>query len=84
MGSAYGFGNIGKVIGPLGLALIVGASDVIKPAATVQAILPSFLYFAAWMLLCGCAFLFFGFETGGASLTDMDAQLDARPASHKG
>jgi len=81
MGSAYGFGNIGKVIGPLGLALIVGAADVIKPAATVDAILPSFLYFAAWMLLCACAFLFFGFETGSASLTDIDAQLEARPAT---
>ena len=46
MGSAYGFGGIGKIIGPLGLALMIGASDVIKPQATVAAIVPGFLYFA--------------------------------------
>jgi putative MFS transporter len=75
MGSAYGFGGLGKIIGPLGLALMIGASDVIKPQATLDAIVPGFLYFAAWMALCGCAFLFFGFETGRQSLTDIDAAL---------
>ena len=73
MGSAYGFGGLGKIIGPLGLALMIGASDVIKPQATVAAIVPGFLYFAGWMALCGCAFLFFGFETGRQSLTEIDA-----------
>ena len=72
MGAAYGFGGIGKIIGPLGLALIVGASDVITPKATLDAIVPSFLYFAAWMALCGCAFLFFGFETGRQSIAAID------------
>ncbi|HEX3994867.1 MAG TPA: MFS transporter [Acetobacteraceae bacterium] len=80
MGSAYGFGGLGKIIGPLGLALMIGASDVIKPQATVAAIVPGFLYFAAWMALCGCAFLFFGFETGRQSLTDIDAALQSAPA----
>ncbi len=77
MGSAYGFGGIGKIIGPLGLALMIGASDVIKPQATIDAIVPGFLYFAAWMALCGCAFLFFGFETGRQSLTAIDAGLES-------
>src|SRR3984957_3777706 len=80
MGSAYGFGGLGKIIGPLGLALMMGASDVIKPQATVAAIVPGFLYFAAWMALCGCAFLFFGFETGQQSLTEIDASLQTAPA----
>jgi putative MFS transporter len=75
MGSAYGFGGIGKIVGPLGLALMIGASDVIKPQATVDAIVPGFLYFAAWMAVCGCAFLFFGFETGGRALTEIDEGL---------
>jgi putative MFS transporter len=79
MGSAYGFGGLGKIIGPLGLALMIGASDVIKPQATVAAIVPGFLYFAAWMALCGCAFLFFGFETGQQSLTEIDASLQTAP-----
>lgn len=77
MGSAYGFGGIGKIIGPLGLALIVGAADVITPKATLDAIVPSFLYFAAWMALCGFAFLFFGFETGRHGIAAIDARLDA-------
>ncbi len=80
MGSAYGFGGLGKIIGPLGLALMIGASDVIKPQATVAAIVPGFLYFAGWMALCGCAFLFFGFETGRQSLTEIDASLQSAPA----
>ena len=81
MGSAYGFGGIGKIIGPLGLALMVGASDVLTPKATVDAIVPSFMYFACWMALCGCAFLFFGFETGRKGLTDLDAALEEAPAA---
>jgi putative MFS transporter len=83
MGSAYGFGGLGKIIGPLGLALMIGASDVIKPQATVAAIVPGFLYFAAWMALCGCAFLFFGFETGRQSITDIDASLQPAPAAER-
>jgi hypothetical protein len=31
MGSAYGFGGIGKIIGPPGLALVVGSANVVKP-----------------------------------------------------
>ena len=31
MGSAYGFGGIGKIIGPVGLALIVGSGNYLKP-----------------------------------------------------
>ena len=82
MGSAYGFGGIGKIIGPLGLALIVGASDIVTPKATLDAIVPSFMYFAAWMALCGCAFLFFGFETGRRSIASIDSELgDAVPAA---
>src|SRR5229473_519028 len=34
MGLSYGIGNLGgKVLGPAGLALIMGAGDIIKPAA---------------------------------------------------
>ena len=31
MGSAYGFGGIGKIIGPVGLAMIVGSGTYLKP-----------------------------------------------------
>jgi hypothetical protein len=34
MGMSYGIGNLGgKVLGPAGLAVIMGAGDIIKPAA---------------------------------------------------
>ena len=64
MGSAYGFGGLGKIIGPLGLALIVGSSNIIKPEARLDAIVPAFVYLAAWLALTGVAFLAFGIETG--------------------
>jgi putative MFS transporter len=81
MGASYGFGGIGKIIGPLGLALIVGSSDVITPKATIDAIGPSFAYFTCWMVLCGCAFLFFGFETGKKSIAAVDRELEAKVAA---
>src|SRR4029077_21040547 len=47
MGLSYGVGNCGKFIGPLGLALIMGAGDLIKPAAPNLVMLgPALSYFA--------------------------------------
>ena len=54
---------------------MIGSSNVLSPKATVDAIVPGFMYFAAWMAICAAAFLFFGFETGKQSLTDLDAAL---------
>ena len=64
MGSAYGFGGIGKIIGPIGLALIV-------------VIVPSFLYPAAWSALAGFAYAFMGFKTKERSIEDIDKGLTA-------
>ncbi|RAI58461.1 MFS transporter [Roseicella frigidaeris] len=75
MGSAYGFGGIGKVIGPLGLALVVGSDNVIKPEATVENILPAFLYLAAWFVLAGAVYLLLGIETKGRSIEAIDREL---------
>jgi putative MFS transporter len=77
MGSAYGFGGIGKIIGPIGLALIVGSSNIVKPDVTIAAILPCFLYLAAWSALAGFAYAFIGFETKGRSIEDIDRGLTA-------
>jgi putative MFS transporter len=62
-------------LAPLGLAPVVGTSDIVTPTATLDAIVSSFLYFTAWLLLCGCAFLFFGFETGKQSISAIDERL---------
>jgi MFS transporter, putative metabolite:H+ symporter len=77
MGSAYGFGGIGKVIGPWGLAMIVGSSNVISPKASVAALLPAYAYLAAWFVLAGVAYLVLGFETKGRSLEMIEQSLDA-------
>ena len=36
MGLGYGVGNLGKIIGPLGLALIIGSSNYVTPKATLD------------------------------------------------
>jgi MFS transporter, putative metabolite:H+ symporter len=80
MGSAYGFGGIGKIIGPLGLALVVGSSNVVKPEATLDAIQPAFLYLASWFVLAGAVYYFLGIETKGRSIEEIDRDLKAAPA----
>jgi putative MFS transporter len=75
MGSAYGFGGLGKIIGPLGLAIIVGSSNIVKPQASIQALLPAFLYLAAWPFAAGILYGVFGIETKGRSLESIDNEL---------
>src|SRR5690349_7099671 len=79
MGMSYGIGNLGgKVLGPAGLAVIMGAGDIIKPAAPNLVMLgPAFVYFASWYLLGVVGFWVFGPETKGRSLEEMDAELGA-------
>ncbi|MBZ5645055.1 MAG: MFS transporter [Acidobacteriia bacterium] len=82
MGSAYGFGGLGKVIGPLGLALIVGSSNIITPKASVDALLPAFTYLAGFFAMAGFAYIFIGMETKGQSLETIEQALDAaRPSA---
>lgn len=78
MGSGYGFGGLGKIIGPLGLALIAGSSNVVSPTATVNAITPAFVYLAAWYFLAAVIYVAVGFETKGKSIEAIDAELAQR------
>jgi len=80
MGVGYGTGNIGKVIGPLGLALIVGTSNIVKPQATLDAIVPALLYLAFWYAQAAVAFWLLGFETKGRSIEEIDRSLAKVPA----
>jgi putative MFS transporter len=77
MGFSYGIGNLGKIIGPLGLAIVVGASDYVSPKATIDAIFPALLFLAFWYGQAGLVFLFFAVETRGVSIEDMDRTLAA-------
>jgi putative MFS transporter len=78
-GLVYGVSNLGKFIGPAGLALIAGVSNYVSPQATLSAIVPAFNYFAAWYLLAIVAFAFIGIETRGRTIDEIDATLARRP-----
>src|ERR1700722_13447860 len=77
MGLVYGVGNLGKFIGPAGLALIAGSSNFVAPKATLDALIPAFNYFAFWYVLGAAAFWFIGFETGNRTIEEIDAGLGA-------
>jgi len=78
MGFVYGIGNLGKFIGPAGLALIAGSSNYVKPEATLDALIPGFNYFAFWYVLGTFAFWFIGFETSRRSIGEIDSALGKR------
>lgn len=75
MGSAYGFGGLGKILGPVGLALIAGSSDVVNPGASIAALTPGFIFLACFGILAGLAYLVLGIETRGKSIEEIDDEL---------
>jgi MFS transporter, putative metabolite:H+ symporter len=83
MGFSYGIGNLGKIIGPLGLAVIVGSSSYVSPKVTIDAIFPALLFLAFWYGQAALMFLFVGFETKGRSIEEISSTLD-RPAAPAG
>jgi len=82
MGFVYGVGNLGKFIGPAGLALIAGSSNFVAPKATLDALIPAFNYFAFWYVLGAAAFWLVGFETSGKTIEEIDAALST-PAAER-
>ncbi|GAA4683961.1 MFS transporter [Gordonia humi] len=50
--------GIGKLIGPVGLALIAGTGNMVKPEATRDALTPGFVFLGIFSLLCAVGFLF--------------------------
>ncbi len=77
MGIGYGVGNLGKFIGPAGLALIAGASNFVSPQATLDALIPGMNYFASWYILAALAIWLFGYETRGRTIQEIDGELTA-------
>src|SRR5258707_1283934 len=75
MGSAYGFGGIGKIIGPLGLALIVGSGNYLKPDVPLPQIPRAFVYLGCWFLMAGSVDYFMGIKTKGKSIEQIDKEL---------
>jgi putative MFS transporter len=70
------------------LAIIMGAGDIIKPAApNLKMLGPAFLYFASWYLLGIVGFWVFGPETKGRTFEEIDESLGgaaAGPAASAG
>ncbi|MFV0252036.1 MAG: MFS transporter [Beutenbergiaceae bacterium] len=83
MGFAYGIGGLGKIIGPLGLGLILGSSNFVRPEVTEQSLLPGFAYFAGWYLLVAVMFAFVGFETRGKGIEELDAEIEKQRTESK-
>ena len=65
-------GGVGKILGPLVLAMVAGTHNFITPQATADAVLPGFLFLAACALVAGLAFTFIGVETHGKALSLTD------------
>ncbi|MFM5923488.1 MAG: MFS transporter [Novosphingobium sp.] len=68
-GLAQAGNGIGKILGPISLALIAGSGDVMRPAATSEAILPAFLFMAACVAIGLLAMIFVPIETSGRKLS---------------
>ena len=70
-------GSVGKIVGPMGLALMAGSSDYIKPSATVTSIVPSFGFLAFWLFVCGLTYLVIGIEARGRSIEAIDRGFES-------
>jgi putative MFS transporter len=75
--AAYGFGGTGKTPGPAGSPLIVGGGDYLKPDAPLPQISSAFLYLGCWSWMAGAMYYFFGLETRGKSIEEIDRELVA-------
>ena len=64
--------GVGKIVGPLALALIAGSSNVIAPQATADAVFPAFMFLAVTMLGVAFAYVFLGIETHGRPIAQGD------------
>jgi MFS transporter, putative metabolite:H+ symporter len=71
--------GVGKILGPLALALIAGSDNIIAPQATADAVFPAFVFLAVTMLGVALAYIFLGVETHGVPL----AQGGERPGPQR-
>jgi MFS transporter, putative metabolite:H+ symporter len=69
--------GVGKILGPLLLALSAGAGSTLTPHATEKAILPAFLILSFCALAIGFAITFLGPETHGKPLI-LEEEAEAR------
>lgn len=68
VGLAQAANGIGKILGPLALALIAGTGNFVAPKATADAVTPAFLFLATCGAAIFLAFLLIPIETRGRPL----------------
>jgi putative MFS transporter len=61
--------GVGKIVGPLALALLAGSDNIIAPKATAAAVFPAFIFLGGTMIAVMLAFMFLGVETHGRALS---------------
>jgi putative MFS transporter len=69
-------GSVGKIVGPMGLALVAGSSSVVMPSATAAAVGPAFLFLACCLAICAFTYLLLGIENRNQSLEAIDAAFE--------
>src|ERR1700722_19366964 len=60
--------GVGKIVGPLSLALIAGTGNIVSPHVTAEAVLPAFMFLAFAMVCVGLSFSILGIETHGVPM----------------
>jgi len=73
--------GVGKILGPLSLALIAGTGNIVKPETTADAVLPAYLFLAFSMLLVGLSFTFLAVETHGKAMGIGDEEPAVPPSA---
>jgi putative MFS transporter len=84
MGLAWAVSGVGRIIGPLVVALVAGTGDLVEPEATLDALAPSFLFLAASALLVAVGFLVVRIEPHGRDLETLASELAEEAASPTG
>jgi len=75
--------GVGKILGPLSLALIAGTGNIVSPHATADAVLPAFMFLAFAMVCVGLSFSILGVETHGMPMAlheEAEREAEERPA----
>jgi MFS transporter, putative metabolite:H+ symporter len=70
--------GVGKILGPLSLALIAGTANLVSPQATAAAVWPAYLFLAFCMVLVALSFAILGRETHGRAMAFGAEETGAR------
>ena len=84
-GLGHAAAGVGKITGPLALALIAGTGNLVRPQATAAAVFPAMLLLALCMLAVAFAFIFLAAETHGRAMAlgpEEEPTASPQPASN--